>query len=64
MELVLSLKLEKLENFNKFLTNEIVGDKKIIVRENELLISIPAQRTQVIEIYYLSNSAHFFNIIR
>lgn len=50
IECVVSLDLEKLKIPEKFSVKEVVGEQNIKVEKNKLFISIPAQRTQVIEI--------------
>ena len=52
IECIVSLDLEKLKIPKKFSIKEIVGEQNIKVEKNKLFISIPAQRTKVIHVFY------------
>lgn len=50
VQCIVSLSLEELKIFGKFSAIEMVGTQEIKVKNNKLHLSIPANRTQVIQI--------------
>ena len=51
VQCIVSLDLEELKIFGKFSAAELVGEQPIKVENNKLHLSIPANRTQVIQIF-------------